>query len=120
MPSAADQKYLPPATQREATEVSAGGHGGLPFLPASGLAAVDIKVTKVETVPVLMEFMAQSGSGQGKQAVQTNDGGCDGSVLPACAQGGCRSGQSRGSLGMGGGRGVQATQGSTAWSRLLG
>lgn len=69
-------------------------------------------MTKVETVPVLMEFMAQSRSGQEKQAVQTNGRGYDGGVLPACAQGGCRSGQSRGSLGMGGGRGVQATQGS--------
>lgn len=58
-----------------------------------------------------MEFMAQSGSGQEKQAVQTNGGGYDGSVLPACAQGRCRSGQSRGSLGMVGGRGIQATQG---------
>lgn len=87
------------------------------------LAAGDIKVTKVETVPVLLEFMAQRGSRRGKQAVTTEG---QAPCVRAHRKGAGRTwvgasgdslGQSRGSLGTGGGRGVEATQRSMAQSR---
>lgn len=98
--------------------------------PASVLAAGDTKVTKEESVPVPLEFTAQSGSRQGKRAVTAKGGLREGACRPRAhrkragpvGMGGSwwrPLGAEQGLPGTGGGRGIQAAQRSEVCGTVM-